>query len=914
MRYKELTAISAVAMACAAQPAFAQMRSFDVPAQQAMTAIPAFARQAGVQIVAPAAGLKGRMARAVKGQMDVNAGLAQLLAGTGLSVAARTGQTISLHADGSETSPPADPAPQAEATPAADNAIIVTGRAGNGSRTKAQTSYAVSTLSADFLRSRAPSSVTEALKSVPGFWVEASGGEASGNIRARGIPVDGFGSITLEEDGLPVQHDPALGFLNADQTFRLDESIERVEVVRGGPSSIFASNAPGGTVNFITRKPGDEFSGIAKYEYGPTANLNRFDAWFGGPIGDGWKFDVGGFYRNEDGVRDPGFTGNRGGQIRADLSKTFARGHVSLSFKRLDDRTILYTGIPLTRNANGDIVAVNGFDGHYGTLASPETAHLTLRDGNGGVVNYDNTDGTRVQLNQYSAMADYEIFDGWTLTNKMRYRTSDTVRNGIYPSSLARASDYVASMQGSLLAAYPGATSVQLRYTDTGQPFDIAGQNGNGLIVQNSARPVTVNENEFLDDLRLTHEFDMGTTKHNIAIGGYFAHVKEHFSRYSAALLQDVSDNSRLLDLVALNGAGQVVGSLTQNGVTRYGSEFANGSGTSDTFALYASDEWQITRQLRVDGGLRYEHVNPTGAAEGTATVNLGIPSTLAGNGALVGNGVFTPFNRNFHHLGWTLGVDYQFTPRMGVFARYTSAFRLPGVGDFITSATATPVVQGIKLSEGGFKLSSDKVSLYLTGFNTDYSSYAISDFVFDPTTGGFTQSTQYADTRTYGVELETVLRPVHWFDLSLEGTFQEPKFRNLKFSEVVNGVLTPRDYDGNLLLRVPKVSLRATPAVTLFNDRLRAQMDVEHYGSRFADAANTQQLPAYTVINASIRFALTPKVTLYAYGDNLNNSLGLTEGNPRSGELSSGQSSDQFFIGRPILGRSFRFAAMYEF
>lgn len=908
MRYQGLVAVSAIALACAAQPAYAQTRSFDVPAQAAVTAIPAFAKQAGVQIVAPAAHLKGRTTQAVKGTMDVDAGLQQLLSGTGLIVGARNGQTISLRVE--EPQGRADTSPLAEAGSAADNSIVVTGRAGSGGRTKAQTSYAISTLTADALRTRAPSSVTEALKSIPGFWVEASGGEGSGNVRARGIPVDGFGSINLLEDGLPVQHDPALGYLNADQSFRVDESIDRIEVVRGGPSSIFSSNAPGGTVNFIMRKPGDEFSGLAKYEYGPTSNLNRFDGWFGGPIGDGWKFAVGGFYRDEDGVRDPGFTGNRGGQIRADLSKDFDRGHVSVSFKRLDDHTILYTGIPLTKDANGNIVAVNGFGGHYGTLASPETAHLTLRDGNGGVVQYDNTDGTRVRLNQYSAMADYEIFDGWTLSNKARYRTSDTVRNGIYPSALMRATDFVAQQQAALLAAYPGATNVQLRYTDTGQAFDMANQNGNGLIVQNSARPVSISENEFLDDLRLTHEFDVGGMKHNFAIGGYFAHIKEHFGRYSAATLQDVSDNSRLLDLVALNAADQVIGSLTQNGVSRYSSEFANGSGKSNTFAIYASDEWQITRQMRIDGGLRYEHVITTGASEGSTIVNLGDPSTLADNNALVGNGVFKPFDRNFHHLGWTAGIDYQFTPHMGVFARYTSAFRLPGVGDFITNATATPVVQKIKLSEGGFKLSSEKVSLYLTGFNTDYSSYAISNYVFT-NGGGFAQSTQYADTRAYGVEAETVLRPVHWFDLSLEGTLQNPEFRKLHFTDSTN---TPQNYDGNMLLRVPKISLRATPAVTLLDGRFRAQVDIEHYGSRYADAANTQKLPSYTVINASVRFALTPKVTLYAYGDNLNNSLGLTEGNPRSGELSSGQAGDQFFIGRPILGRSFRFAAMYQF
>ncbi len=122
--------------------------------------------------------------------------------------------------------------------------VVVTGRSGVETRTKAEASYSITTIDEDRLRMQAPTSVTDALKSVPGFWVESSGGVASGNIRARGIPVDGFGSVNLLEDGLPVQHDPALGYLNADQAFRLDETIDRIEVVRGGPSSVFYSNAP----------------------------------------------------------------------------------------------------------------------------------------------------------------------------------------------------------------------------------------------------------------------------------------------------------------------------------------------------------------------------------------------------------------------------------------------------------------------------------------------------------------------------------------------------------------------------------------------------------------------------------------------------------------------------------------------
>lgn len=819
-------------------------------------------------------------------------------------------QTTPSETTVAEQASPSQPAVDEQADSADE--IVVTGRAGAGERSKLETSYAITTLSNDYLRTRAPSSVTEALKSVPGFWVEASGGEGSGNIRARGIPVDGFGSVNLLEDGLPVQHDPSLGYLNADQAFRIDDTVDRVEVVRGGPSSIFTPNAPGGVINFIIKRAGDTPSGSARVLYGPTANLLRADAWFGAPLGD-WRLGVGGFYRDEDGVRDPGYTGNRGGQVRVDLGREFDRGRIDFSYKRLDDRAIFYTGIPLARDTDGDITGVPGFDANYDTTASRATAYLTLRSAN-GPLRFDNTEGTRIRLDQYSAMADYEIADGWTLSNKARYRESETVRNGVYPAALSTAEAYIVARRPSLLAAFPGATSVLLRYVDTGEAFDIAGQNGNGLVLENSARPVSVDEKEFLDDLRLVHRFDLFGQSHDVAIGAYYAHISETFGRYSATTVQNVSGDSRLLDLVALDGTGQVIGAQTQNGVSRFGSEFANGTGKSDTFALYASDEWQLTPTLRIDGGVRYERIETDGEQEGSTSVDLGDAATLADNNVLTGNGVLTGFDRNFDQFGFTIGADWQFASVAGAFARYTRAFRLPSVGSFITSATARPVTQKIDLYEAGLKLSTGMVSFYATAFNTDYSSYAISNFAFNPGSGGYDQRTEYADTRTYGVELEGVIRPIEWFDFSANGTVQNPEFRNLRFTEFVGGAPVDRDYSGNTLLRVPEVSFRLTPAVTLLGDRLRAQVDVEHYTKRYADAANTSVLPAYTVLNASARFALTPRLNLYAYGDNLTNEVGLTEGNPRSGELSSGQASSQLFIGRPILGRSFRIAAAYAF
>lgn len=69
--------------------------------------------------------------------------------------------------------------------------FVVTGRAGTEVRSKLESSYSITTRSEEELRLASPMGVAESLRDIPGFWVEASGGEASANVRARGIPTDG---------------------------------------------------------------------------------------------------------------------------------------------------------------------------------------------------------------------------------------------------------------------------------------------------------------------------------------------------------------------------------------------------------------------------------------------------------------------------------------------------------------------------------------------------------------------------------------------------------------------------------------------------------------------------------------------------------------------------------------------------
>jgi len=897
----------------AATSSRAQTQTYSVDAQALGAALQQFASQAGLQLLFSESDVAGMTARALSGTFTRDQALAQLLAGSGLKYEFfKPGAVIIKRAETS-SSRPSDGAQASEST-ADFKEVIVTGRAGIDERTKEETSYSVTTIDQKKLRQQGPTSVTESLKSVPGFWVESSGGEASGNVRARGIPVDGFGSITLLEDGMPVQHDPALGYLNGDQAFRLDETIDRIEVVRGGPSSIFYSNAPAGAVNYIPRSVRDRAEGVVKYTAGDYG-LNRLDLWYGAPVGD-WKVAMGGFYRYDNGIRDPGFHGDDGGQFRLSAAREFERGKVSFDIKRMDDKVYLDLGIPMRTYPDGKIRAVPGFDGNYGTIAGPETEYVRMKTAAvGSDFLFDNSLGTQIKRTQATLNFEFEFAEGYRFSDHARYNQTDTLRNGVYPNSVQSASSFLAQQSKGL----PAGSTLQLRYTDSpGTVFDVANQNGNGLMVVGGLRSVTSPVKEFMNDARIMHKFDLAGQTHDVTLGFYSADVNQNFSRYSSTALLDVGNNSRLLDLVSVDPSGTPT-YLTDKGIFHYGYEWANATGQSTTTAFYLADEWQVTDQLRLDAGARWEQVHLTANPEVRTTVNQGTPVTST---ILTGTGTFEHLEHTFSKVGWALGANWQFSNTQGLFARYTPTFRLPNLSSYTTAsptttnpAVTTPITQTMDLAEIGYKFANQWTDLYATAFWTKYNNVGFTNNVFNVNTSLPPVPQQvYADTKTYGVELDGGIYPVELFDLTFSATLEQPKYYGLVYFDNVNNAPVRRDYDGNQLIRVPKVSVRVVPGFNLFDQRLRLQVSWEWEGARYVDTANSVVLPKYDVLNASARYSFTDHFELYGYVDNVTNSQGLTEGNPRQGEVQSTDAGANTFIARPILGRAYRLSLLYRF
>lgn len=147
-------------------------------------------------------------------------------------------------------------------------------------------SISVSSLSAEQIATTAPRSAAEIFRNIPGIRSEASGGEGNANIAVRGLPIASGGAkfLQLQEDGLPILEFGDITFGNSDIFLRADLNIARVEAIRGGSASTFASNSPGGVINMISKTGKDQNGGTIQATLGLDYDEKRFDFDYGGSL------------------------------------------------------------------------------------------------------------------------------------------------------------------------------------------------------------------------------------------------------------------------------------------------------------------------------------------------------------------------------------------------------------------------------------------------------------------------------------------------------------------------------------------------------------------------------------------------------------------------------------------------------
>ena len=214
--------------------------------------------------------------------------------------------------------------------------------------------------------------------------------------------------------GSPLYGMPTLSFFETTSIFRLDDTVKSVEILQGGPSVVFAGGQMGATANFLLKTGTDTPAGSLGLTYGDE-NLWRVDGFYGFPLGEGWYGSVGGFWRVSDGVRDPQFTADDGGQLTATLKHEADAGDLMLYARYLDDKNQFITPIPVIQNGTDSFSAYPGFDPLTATYNSKAIQHVRLDGYPNGGTNADLAEGRGAQM----------LFVGAELRPRVRQRLVD---------------------------------------------------------------------------------------------------------------------------------------------------------------------------------------------------------------------------------------------------------------------------------------------------------------------------------------------------------------------------------------------------------------------------------------------------------------------------------------------------------
>lgn len=767
----------------------------------------------------------------------------------------------------------AQEAPQTDYAAPAEDEIIVTGTAGGGIN-RQSAAFAITNITADAIAKAAPNSTADLFKVIPGVSAESSGGQNGANIFVRGYPSGGDAEfVTLTTQGVPFFSPPTLSFLENTQLIRVDETIARVEAVRGGTGALFGNGQPGLTVNFVQKEGGSEFEGLVKASIADYGDV-RGDLVLSGPLGDNTTFLVGGYYSTGHGIRNPGFSPEKGGQITANVRHDLDKGSILVFARYLNDHGQWLLPIPVVRD--GDKVRQFGnIDPGTGALAGRETRLSLLPDGSRA----DLADGRGAKLINLGTNFDYEIGDGLQVRYRASYLNGDADTTGLVPASTAQsATDYAASL---------GGTIGSLTYVNGGGAVA-----GTQQVIRAGTWIVRKQIEDFTNDLNL--EWKSGNNK--FTVGAYFSDFSSNDQwNLGNIRLLTAENNARVLDLVLADG--RVV---TNRGFTQ-GSFFnVNAAYDGREYAFYAVDEYQITPELRFDAGIRYQNYKATGTLENN---NFGVDvdgdaNTLYDSNTAVLNGTFNTISYKKGAWSWTAGLNYDFTSSLGAYVRYNRGNTNPFFDNLRDGIRVSPRVDNY---EGGIKLRTDLVSLYATLFHTNFKGLVTTVI------GNSGPQASIGGARSTGVELEGQIRPIDNFAIAFSGTWLDAKYRNF-FAN--NGAT---DLSGNRVQRQPKWQWRVTPSYDIefgSDSKVSLYSTFAYVGDRFSDTGNTQDLPHYFKIDAGVTFDVNRALTFAVTADNLTDKVGLTEGDPRT----IGQTGGEVVNARPILGRSFRFSAAYKF
>jgi outer membrane receptor protein involved in Fe transport len=955
------------------------LRHFDIQTQATASALNEFARQADITLVFASALVDKHQMVGIKGDFTVLDALRKLLDGTGLSFTQVSATTIAIsaetkadqqsnppangpgaapdpggngnqmqgesnmnhrglftriaalfalsgaalsggHAYGQDTTATAPAAATGDASAANTSTldeIVVTGTAQSKGLKKLDASFQITTASLEEIKDVNPSSSADLLKIVPSVWAESGGGAAGPNIEIAGYP-GGSGApyVTYSINGSPIYPSHNLSFLDDSSMFRLDDTIERAEVVLGGPGVVYSDGQLGATANFILRQGSATEHGDLGVTVG-SEGLYRIDGFYSGPLSKDWYFSIGGFYRQSDGIRNTQFPADDGGQLTATLSHDMDNGSIMFYGRDLNDKNVFIADIPLVATGTGKNVTYSAFPGFNpltGWFAGSGIQGLSVQECPGcAPLTANLADGRGSNLRTFGNNLDLDVADGIHLSNKLQYTSGDMPTIGIFTGSAPPVTigSFIASSVASANANKAAVAAGGLATGGTATYVGGGAVNPNQYVMTNGFWVVDKQLQSFTDDLRFTFQLVPGN---DLTVGGYFAAYSSDDTWYLGNNeLMTATPNASLVNLTLNNGA-----IISNNGLTSASTFTLIDRYQGTNYAMFASDSWRIGQWL-LDGGFRIEQQKVSGTIENDTATNLSTnPLSLYNQGVSVPNGTWTTYNcdetlalGNEHECtqfkktkgSGAVGATYEITQHMSVYGRADQGVHFPSFDDL---RNGTPQTESIRNYQVGYRVQTDTLYADVDVFHRTFSGVPFQQFV--TTSTGLQNLVFTYGVNSTGIDYVARWEPVQNLSFSITGNWQDSTYTD---------IIAPggAGANGNVLQRQPRFQTRFTPAydIPMSWGDVRAFLTYSYIGLRYSDPGNAQVLPSYQTLDAGIVADIGKHFEVRLQGTNLTNELGITEQDARAASGTSGAAGG-FALGRPIFGREGNIGVKYKF
>jgi len=785
--------------------------------------------------------------------------------------------------------------------------VVVTGTAITGGVKKLEASYNIVTANEDEIRNANPKSTADLLKISPGMWPESTGGQTGANIEIAGFPGGGDAPyFTTQLMGSPLYGMPTLSFFETTSIFRLDDTIRSVEILQGGPSVVFAGGQMGATSNFLLKTGTDTPSGSLGLTYGDE-NLIRADGFYGFKISEGWYGSVGGFYRVSDGVRDPQFEADEGGQFTATLKHEADTGDLVLYARYLNDKNQFITPIPVIQTGTSDFHAYPGFDPLTATYNSKAIQHVRLDGYPNGGTTANLADGRGADMIFLGANYDYDFGNGWSLSDKFLFNKGDVDTNALFSgSNPAPLFDELYTISTDLGGLGLPAGSATALYTDgTVVPDDQS-------VIHQGWWFIHKELEHYNNDLRLSKELFEGNT---LTIGLYTAYytMDDEWALGNQMMMTN-TPNARPITVTYTDG-GQTFEKTDEQGFLDNGGFNIAQAGHAFNKALYLSDSWRINKWL-LDASVRYENQEATNRVCNLSNVDLdGNPLTLYNNSVPVCNGTLAVTDYDEDFTSWTVGANYAFTDSMAVYGRVNRGGHFADFDNGIRGATTghTAPIQTIENYEAGFKFENDLLYADISAYYREFAGLA-----YQPTDGaGVPVGGQlFYGSESKGVNFIGWINITDNFRFRVVGNYLDGEYTDFDACFPYQNVVTGpgcAPIEGQQLQRQPKLRYMLTPSYTLplgFGD-ITAYVSYSHVGDHTQDQSGLQQLGTYETWDFGIDATVGENWLFSLRGTNVTDELGLTESNSRI--FGTAADTGGVLLARPLEGSEINFQAKYR-